>query len=662
MKRTIERALVWIGPALLVLGLFTHRLWTQWPSGRFLELVVIALVALGLAQLLRMATRWSLPSALAAVWLLALALFAGPLPVLATLLFCLTMACLGCLAFPVQPLLLQVLLGALMLAGVVGWLLLLPLHHGWSYGVLCVALLAWRRRELGQQLRTTSTQWNEAVQAAPGMALAAVMIVGLAMTPAWLPTLQYDDLTYHLRLPWQLQQQGFYDPAPECQVWAFAPWTSDILHAIPQLMAHQEARGPVNALWCVLLCGGVWQLCRNLGATPQARWCAIALVASLPLTAALAASMQTEPLTATAVVWLAALVAEPRRESPRFWLALAVLCGGLAALKLVALVLATVLLGWALLRHRRPSWQVGVAALGACIGLAGSSYAYGWLLAGNPLLPLFNRAFKSPYFAAQDFNDPRWHTGFSLDLPWQLTFETSRYMECYNGAAGFVLVGLCGLWLLALLQRQTRGFALVATALLTLPLLPLQYLRYTYPGLVLLCVALVMAALPAGRRVAPLGLLLALCVLNLAFQANANWMLRNGAIKQTIKAMGRDQPLMARFAPARALAMEIRASGEDAGTVLSLSTQAPFFAEFGTRGRSISWYAPHLQHAAQVADLDASGHAWQSLLRAQRVQHVILDDSATPAQLRGLERLGATRRDAIGTTAWWSIPTYGAAQ
>lgn len=158
MNRKIESALAWLGPALLVAGLCTHRLWRQFPSGRFAELIAVALLAIGLGKLAgKLLDRWMPCShlvSMALAWCLLLAVFAGPLPVF------------------------------------------------------------------------------------------AATLLGLASAAAWLPTLQYDDQSHHPRLPWQLQEQGCYLPRPQFQVRAPAPWSSDILHALPQLMSGQEARGP----------------------------------------------------------------------------------------------------------------------------------------------------------------------------------------------------------------------------------------------------------------------------------------------------------------------------------------------------------------------------------------------------------------------------------
>jgi hypothetical protein len=655
VNRKIEAGLVCLGPALLLAGFFSHRLWTQWPTGRFGELVVVALTVLGLATLAARWSPWSRATLIAVTWLLLLMFFAGVVPVLATTIFFLAAAALGGLMFPQRPLSLQTLLAAMVMAGVVGWLLPLPIHHVWVYLPLCLMLIAWRREALRIALLASAMHWREAIANTPRTAIFAVTVVGLATTAAWLPTMQYDDLTYHLRLPWQLQEQGFYMPAPQFQIWALAPWASDVLQALPQLIGGQEARGPVNVIWLIMLAAGLWEFSKQLGASATSRWLAIALVASLPLTAAQTASMQTELLTATALVWMAALIAGPRDGRLRFWLALAVLAGGLAAMKLVAAAIGGLVLVWALIRHPWPSPTRILVIFVAGLGVAGSSYLYAWVITGNPLLPLFNSWFKSPYMTTADFNDARWHSGFGWDLLWKMTFDTDRYLEAYKGAAGFVLVALCGIWLLSLLQRRTRAAALIATGILLLPLIPLQYLRYAYPGLVLLCAVIAAAGTAASQRNHLYWLLSAVCLLNLSFQANGNWMLHNGALKATIRSAGRDAPLTTRFAPERTLAAAIRSSG-DPGNVLLLDVGNPMFAEFGSRGRTVSWYSPTLHDAALQAERDPTGQAWSVLIREQDVHHVVLrTSSVTPAQRQALKMLNATHRQTAAEAEWWDV-------
>lgn len=620
------------------------------------ELLVLSIIALLIAWPIARATRWSMASALALPWCLALILFAGPLPVLATALFAVAATGLGsAVCGRGQPLLLQCMVGMALTAGIIGWLLPLPLHYRWSYLLLCLGVIAWRHRALLESLRLAQSQWTAAVSTAPRMASFAVLVLGLASTGCWLPTLQFDDLAYHLRLPWQLQLQGRYAMDPQFQVWALAPWASDVLHAVPQVLAKAESRGALNALWIVATATGIWQLAAALGGGMKARWLSIALFASLPMTAALAGSMQTELLAGAALTWLAALIAGPVRGDFRWWVAVALLVGGLAAMKLVAAAMAAVLLLWALVRHPWPSAPRILAVVAVALLVGGASYAYAAHIAGNPFLPVFNGWFKSAYFAPTNVIDQRWHSGFDALLPWDMTFDTDQYMETFDGGGGFLLVAMAGAWLLALLDRRTRVAACFASVLLLLPLVPLQYLRYAYPGLVLLSPVLVVAAFHRNARHAS-GLVALLCVLNLGFQANSHWMLRTGAVKDSVRSLGRDAPLFEKYTPERLLASAIREHAS-AGNVLVLDPAQPYFADLGSRGRTTAWYDPRLQAAATQANADASGLAWAKLLRREHIDHVIARPGhTTPSQSHALRQLRATRRQQAGDAEWWSLP------
>ena len=653
-------ALLWAGMPLCALGIFRYRLWEQWHPGRFGELLLLSLLAWGLAWPLRRFARWSWATALALPWCLALVLFAGAMPVMATLVLATTALALGGLmgarSSPRMSPALQMTCGLVLLGTVLGWLLPLPMHFRWSYLGLALLLAGIRRKQLLECVRSWRESWTQSVAAAPRLAGFAVLAMGLVSTGTWLPTLQVDDLGYHLRLPWELLEQGRYAMDPETHIWALAPWLGDVLQAFPQVIAGEEARGPVNALWMLLTATGVWRLGKALGGDARANWAAVALYASLPLTASLAGSMQTETPTAALLAWLFVLIVEAPKARRRGLACGAVVVGGLLALKLAAAAAAIVLLPWALWRHRNslrlsPIFAASMAAL----TLGASSYVYAGVIAGNPFLPLFNAHFHSPYFQAADFDDVRWHAGFDALLPWHLTFDTGRYLEAFAGGSGFVLVALAGGWILALIQRRTALIAVMMAVSIALPLIPMQYLRYAFPACVVLLPLLATTALRIDPRRAA-WLLGGVCLLNFAFQANGHWMLRTGAVKETLLALGDDDASFRHYAPERILLAQLRVSPTRAGNVLAMDPDTAWVAEAGTRARTTSRYDPSLATAATAADRDASGSAWHALLRDQGITEILLrKKTLTEAQRNGLRLANATLRAEQGDAQWWSL-------
>lgn len=650
-------ALIWAGVSACVIGFIRYRLWEVLPTGRFVESLLLAgLVAL-LAWPLARWRGWSWANALALVWLLVLVVLTGVLPALAVALLIAAATIIGSLLTGSTRPLLAWLVGMALIAAVIGWTLPLPVHQWWIYLPLMLLAIVLRRHTLREQISLCATGWRQAVQASPRAAAWSVLVLGLASSAAWLPTMQYDDLAYHLGLPWQLMLHGRYALDPTHQVWALAPWAGDVLQAVPQVLARAEARGALNVVWLVASAAGLWQLGGLIGLRPTQRWATLALFASLPLTAGLLTGMQTETAAVAVTVALATLILDDDGKCRRHLLAGAVLFGLLCALKPLHGIAALPLLAWAGWRHRHalPGAMSLFGALLAVLLVAGSSYAYAWIVAGNPVLPLFNGVFHSPWFAPVDFNDARWQQGFDLNVLWRLTFDTEQYLEGWDGGAGFVLVALAGAWLLSFLDRRTRGLAVCASLAILLPLLPLQYARYLHPGMVLLLPALVLTVqrwLPARRGIV---LLVCLCMLNLAFQANAQWLLHVGGPKRSLLALGQDAPMFTRYAPERVIAAAIRQRAPDSGTVLVLSK--PFHAEFAGRGRSIAWYAPNWHAAALAAETDASGTAWAELLRRKQIAEVILrPELATPAQRAGLQRVGARLQLTVGDAQWWRIP------
>ncbi|HEY4560847.1 MAG TPA: hypothetical protein VIG54_08945, partial [Lysobacter sp.] len=391
----LQRRLVEAGLLACAAGLFIHRTWAELPAGRFGESLALALLWLGLAWMLRRVRAMRMADAVAIVGLLALVAMAGPLPVLATVLLAAGAMAVGSLF--VRDAALAFVVGAGVVAGIVGWLLPLPVHRVWVYAPLLLALVFARRRVLADMARTSLAEWHVLVDASPRVAAAAMLALGLASAGAWLPTMQYDDLAYHVGLPWQLLRNGRYAFDTSMQVWALAPWAGDVLQGIAQVLARAEARGPLDAAWLFASAALVARIARRLGAPVEFRWMAVALLGTLPPVAALVGGMQTE---LPAMAAMLALLALATRDEPRGLLAVGVLTGFLGGLKAMHPLAAIGLVAIAVARTARGRGIAAVLlAVALALGIAASSYATAWRVCGNPVLPLFNDVFLSPCFA-----------------------------------------------------------------------------------------------------------------------------------------------------------------------------------------------------------------------------------------------------------------------
>ncbi len=663
------------GPAFLVVSglvaaafaIGSGQLWQVLPWQRFGWSLLIGSAALLAAWLPQRTTRWSIASGLIVVWVLALAWFAGPPAVIATCLLAAAALGIGLRLTPPIPGqgTLALVVGLMVIAGATGWLILLPLHHALAWWTLLVVIVFVQRAALVEYFRHAQIGWRRDVAAAPAWAASAILLLGLASTACWLPTMQADDLAYHLGLPSQLLAHQRYAPMPQHQVWSYAPWSSDILQGIVAVLSRGQGRGAVNALWLAVTAAAVWVAMGRLSTSSKERWACVALFASFPPLVWLAAGMQTElpamaVLVALAATLLPVTAGRPHDEHPSHVLHVAaILTGGLFALKLTHALAGLPLLVYAGWRHRHHwPWRRLLIGLVIVSAIGGSSYWYSWRVTGNPLLPLFNATFASPYFVLRDFDDLRWHAGLGPALPWHLVVDTHRYSEeAWDGGLGITLIALAGAWVLALWRADTRSFAIAATLTILLPLLPLQYARYAFPGMALWLIVVVpgLESVLGKRWFAPT--IIGICLVNLAFQANAGWTQHSSALKHLLRSGGDNAAVLVDYVPERVLIARLP---DDGSIVLATDPARGFIAELAGRGRTMSWHDPALEAARIAAEADTSGERWRALFASTHAHWILMTPANTsPALGTALRNAAAMRIAQAGDAELWQLP-YGA--
>lgn len=655
--------LFWAGFVLFAFGFVSNTLWRDIPldPGRLLAELALASVvgALVLWRLLRC----SFATAMLAVWLVALACLAGFASSVAVLLIASGALAIGSCIVPEgwqARVPLSLLAGFALMAGVVGWTL--PFHIDnlrAVYAGALVLLVAWRWRVLVEMLRPVHAAWSEAVAAAQVPAALAVLTLGVVSTCAWLPTILFDDLSYHIGLPSQLVRLGYYRMAAGSNVWALAGWSADVLHGIAWVVAGAESRGAVDALWFAASSVLVWRLCEALELGAALRWLAVALFASMPELAYTLASMQTEGPTIAVMLGLALLIQRSRSAEPRELKMIAILFGLLLGLKVSNLWFALPLGLWLLWQWRaRLPWRVLPVSLLLMVIVAGSSYVYAWVLTGNPVLPIFNGIFHSPYFPPVNFSDPRWHTGFGWDIVWRVVFHSSAFDESGAKAAPFALIALGGCFLVALARPRSRALALVAATAFLLPLSIIQYLRYATPGLALV-IPVMLCGLPAPggqerHRQMQAVFLWLLVPVTLAFMTGVCWQFRSGVL-QTFLTDGKTG-VFAKFAPTRSIAEWMRVRDDKTARILMLNPSQPFAAEMDGRAFDGSWYDPTLSRLIGTRESANDDSKWIRLFDLTGANYVVTSSNTTPTGLfAAIANSKGTLAYTIGGEDLWAL-------
>ncbi|HZP66272.1 MAG TPA: hypothetical protein VFB32_08175 [Rudaea sp.] len=646
--------LVAAGAALLAIGFVAERMWRDIPWAHVRELALITFAAAVPTWLAGRFRRIGAAHSLLAVFAIALACFAGVQAALAVLLLATAAFALGSALVGDGEILVATIAGLAALVGVVGWLLPFPLHRPAAYVVVFLAIVLLRRRVVAAAVRRLHSAWCTAVQAEPRLAAFAVFVAGLASVGCWIPTVQFDDLAYHLGLPSQLAAVGYYRMDVQSQIWALAPWGGDVVQALAEVLAGTEARGAVDAFWLIAAAALVWRLAAALQLPLYGRFLASALFASQPLMASLAGGMQAELPAVAAVLALALTVANAKPVPERGdVLTVALLAGFLLALKTGFVALELPLLACAVWCWRRKLSARGIAlSVLSALAVGGSSYVYAEMLTGNPLLPLMNAVFRSPYYAIENLHDPHWLAPLGWNLPWNLTFHTSAYAESWDGTAGFWLVGLLGAVPVALALRRTRWLAACALLSFAAAILTVHYYRYSFPALTLLAAALVAAVVGCMSRRTAICFLGALAVLGLVYQGTAFWTLHDGAVTKEVSALS-VAPVFEHFAPERALIATVRELDSDAHVFLC-TPEAPFAAELAGKGFAAAWYDPEFERARDLANLDGTGAGWHAMFaRAGAHYAIVTAGTASPALQAALS--SATLRRRVGSAELWEL-------
>lgn len=652
-------ALLWLSVLATVAGYLAYSLYDPVQLVRWKMLLWIALAINGLSLLAWLQHRnMPLPLLTGGMWLVAAVFHIGLAPTLATGLIALCALGVGSLLLGKDDdadALGALLVGLALMAAVAGWLLPFPIHRRWLYFTCILLAVIIRAGVIGRLLRETGTSALAVTRASPAAAFIVINLVGICSTPAWLPTMQADDISYHLALPFQLQDLGYYRMDVTNSVFALAPWAADLIHAMAQLVAGTESRGAVNLMWMIALYSGMLRLGHHLGLPSVLSWAAIALHCSLPLTSSLLAGMQTELPTSAILVGLALMVGIPSTLTPRRVACIATLAALLLAIKASNALLLLPLAVWLVVRFGGSlPWK----ALPACTLLGGfvalPSYTYAQIIAGNPFLPLLNGVFKSPYFALKNWKDAAWMHPIDATLPWQLTFDTAHYLTAPNGGAGFVYLFCTMGVVIALFHRRVRPIALIGLAGFLLVFLQIHFIRYTHPATALLILAALGGFHALGMRRTAIAGAAVLCALNLSLLGSGYWQIRDGALDLMVRS-GREATLE-RFAPQRVIAGKLRAGDDGESRVLFHKVDAHGNAELSMPTVTTSWYNWNMVRVAGEADADPTGERWRHIFAQYGINLLVVDrDKISEGLGNALAPFTVDPRLSIGNLEVWRI-------
>jgi hypothetical protein len=387
---------------------------------------------------------------------------------------------------------------------------------------------------------------------------AALALLLFVLMAHWLvalkPEVSSDGLSMHLALPMTVAHQAGWDFDFQQQTWAVMPAGGDALFTAGYLLGGESGARLANLAMLLSIVALMVGAARRWLTLTQALLTA-ALFASTPLVQLVTGSLFVEN------VW-AALVLAAMLALARFWESgnaaevpiAGLLLGAALSVKLIAAIflLPAAILGLAACwRHterkgrgahpavqedraalrlaRGPKKVEALAGAVALIALLGAPpYLYASAKTGNPVFPFANARFRSPYFnSTASFTDSRFNAPLSWRTPYDLTFKTENYFEGQPGAAGFQYLLLLTPALVTLRKRFPWLLAASGILVSLVLLIALPNLRYLYPALPLLSLAIgnVLVEWPVLGTWALVGI----TALNLYFLPASGWYHRDFA-------------------------------------------------------------------------------------------------------------------------------------
>lgn len=530
--------------------------------------------------------------------------------------------------------------GLALLLAVLGLAIHAPINYRLVYcAALALPALVLLRRghaaTLRQELGSRLTAGASVLDGMPYWWL-VVLLVLLAVNAryAFFPTVGYDDNAHHLRLWTELTLHQRYSFDVVTQVWEVAPLSVAGLHTIASLCAGTDARAALNLGLLLLLHTQVWSILTYFRLRPLDRMLLLLALASTPMLASLLGTLQAELFLATLMAGGTRLALQMRRAwaSPDALalLAIAALCvatklpGAFAGLLLICAAIVQAVRTPASVAPaatlRRPSLLV--LAIGMLAIAALGTYVNAWLVTGNPVFPLYNGIFKSPYFEAVNFSDKRWISGFSLQSYWNVFFKTSSFNESKDFVAGFQFLFLPVIALLALTRESARRMLIVLIPLVGFGIVMFymtQYWRYMFPVAPLATVligALLSQDLPRQTPIIR-AVILACVALNLYFLPGISWVFDRASPQQAYTAAGRDL-IASRYNAPKQLTTYL--NERYPGATVLYPASAPFGATLLGKPVYTNWYAP-----AHEADFAAARNpdAILAFLKQERIDFVV---------------------------------------
>ena len=311
------------------------------------------------------------------------------------------------------------------------------------------------------------------------------------------PDVSADGLAVHLTVPALIANAHRFDFDFHRFVWALWPMGSDWLFTLAYGLGGEFAARLLNFFFLCGLTFFLFGFIVEMGSSRAIARLCLLLWLSTPLVELVTGSLFSENTVALlSVACLAAACAYRKTFHHRYLAAFAALLGGALASKFgtlaffIPLVPCVIVLSIQMssLRPRHSNRMRGFAVAALLItivaGIGAPSFVRAWRKTGNPVYPLMNNVFKSPYYSQTPIEN-RYHGTIDPRTIYAMTYKMG-YLEAMKGSFGFEYLVLIPLVLLGMKRSWATAARLsvfVGICFLIASISFIAYERYLYTGL-----------------------------------------------------------------------------------------------------------------------------------------------------------------------------------
>ena len=311
------------------------------------------------------------------------------------------------------------------------------------------------------------------------------------------PEVGYDALAVHLFIPEFVSSNSYWNFDPNLYAFAFMPLLADWMYTIVFVLGGEVAARLLNIVFLFVVCLNLRTIVKVCGGNSKVADFALILFLFTPLVMLETQSLFVENIFASYVTAATILVAQYFRKKVGFdttSLYLAVAIGFSLAIKAVTLIILPIF-GLAILFrvrtiYRALAWSTIVKSLIVLLAIGIIPYARAFIVTGNPVFPFYNSIFESPFYPIVNFDNPLFKSGLSWRLIYDITFNSSSYLEARNGVVGVQWLAIApASFVFLVMQKNKIGllFLFFGLGMMCLVFQFQSYLRYIYPSFAILC-------------------------------------------------------------------------------------------------------------------------------------------------------------------------------